>query len=157
MSKPELKPQRRHFGWLLFGALAIAGLSSLATVLLLTYGKDTASASQQPPIPPGVSLTSWFDNGKGGQHVLQVANGAAPLPGVRLTGIVTTDTDCDPDAQGLNHCHNNIDLGNGRSIEVIHNHAMHRFPCLEPGQKLSITRLNADWVVATDVQASRVN
>ena len=154
-SNSETKPQRRHIGWLLLGALAAAGLGSLATILLLSSGQQAASA--QPAIPPGVSLTSWFENGKGGQHVLQIAGGAAPPSGTRLIGTVTTDTDCDPDAQGLNHCRNNIDLGNGRNIAVIHNHAMHNYPCLEPGQKLSITRLNANWVVALEDKPSRVN
>ena len=163
-TSPETKSQRRNIGWLLFVALAAAGLGGLGTALMMSYGKQTASAQLgqqtaivQPAIPPGVSLTSWFDNGKSGQHVLQIAKGTAPLPGVRLVGTVTTDTDCDPDAQGLNHCRNNIDLGNGRNIEVIHNHAMHRFPCLEPGQKLSITRLNANWVVALEDKPTRAN
>ncbi|HEY4721219.1 MAG TPA: hypothetical protein VII92_05200 [Anaerolineae bacterium] len=136
-------------------ALAAAGLSGLATAFVLSSGQQPAIA--QPAIPPGVTLTSWFENGKGGQHVLQISEGTAPLPGVRLVGTVTTDTDCDPDAQGLNHCRNNIDLGNGRNIAVIHNHAMHNYPCLEPGQKLSITRLNGSWVVAQDIQPPRSN
>ena len=89
--------------------------------------------------------------------MLQIAEGDAPPAGVRVTGTVTTDADCDPDAQGLNHCHNDIDLGNGRSIAVINNHTMHRYPCLAPGQRLSITRLNANWVVAYDVEAPPAN
>ncbi len=154
-TNPNPKSQLRSISRLLLVGLAAAGLGGLVTAFVLSSGQQAANAG--PPIPPGVSLTSWFDNGKGGEHVLQIANGTAPLPGVRLIGTVTTDTDCDPDAQGLNHCRNNIDLGNGRSIEVIHNHAMHRFPCLEPGQRLSITRLNANWVVALENKPSRVN
>lgn len=151
----ESKSQRRNTGWMLFGALMAAGLGGLATALVMSYAQQTASA--EPTIPPGVSLTSWFDNGKGGLHVLQIREGSAPPAGVRLTGRVLTDTDCAPDAQGLNHCHNNIDLGNGRILAVINNHAMNRYPCLEPGQRLSITRLNANWVVAWEGQASRFN
>ena len=154
-TNPNSKSQRRSFGRLLIVALVATGFGGVATAFLLSYGQQAATAA--PTIPPGVSLTSWFDNGKGGEHVLQIAKGDAPPVGVRLVGTVKTDTDCDPDAQGLNHCHNIIDLGNGRSIEVIHNHAMHRFPCLEPGQRLSITRLNANWVVATEGQVPRVN
>ena len=154
-TNPNSKSQLRSIGRLLLVALAAAGLGGLVTAFVLSSGQQAASA--QPAIPPGVSLTSWFENGKGGQHVLQIAEGTAPLPGVRLIGTVTTDSDCDPDAQGLNHCHNNIDLGNGRNIAVIHNHAMHNFPCLEPGQKLSITRLNANWVVALEDKSSRAN
>jgi hypothetical protein len=154
-SNPQSNPQRRPIGWLLSGGLTIASLSSLATVLMLSYGQQSASAESS--IPPGVSLTSWFDNGKGGQHVLRIAEGAAPPVGVRLIGTVATDTDCDPDEQGLNHCHNKIDLSNGRSIEVIHNHAMHRYACLEPGQKLTLTRLNADWIVAYEGNPPQAN
>lgn len=154
-TNPNSKSQRRSIGRLLLVALAAAGFGGLGTAFFLSYGQQAASAGMT--IPPGVSLTSWFDNGKGGEHVLQIAKGDAPPVGVRLVGTVKTDTDCDPDAQGLNHCHNTIDLSNGRSIEVIHNHAMHRFPCLEPGQKLSITRLDTKWVVALEDKSSRAN
>jgi hypothetical protein len=154
-ANPKSKPQRRNTGWMLFGALTAASLGGLAAVLIMSYGQQAASA--EPTIPPGVSLTSWFDNGKGGLHVLQIREGSAPPAGVRLTGTVLTDTDCAPDAQGLNHCHNNIDLGNGRILAVINNHAMNRYPCLQPGQRLAITRLNANWVVAWEGQGSRFN
>lgn len=147
-TNPQTKPQRRHIGRLLLVALAAAALGGLATALMLPAGQSTASA--EPAIPPGVSLTSWFDNGKDGHHVLQIAEGNAPSAGVRVSGIVVTDTNCEPDAQGLSHCHNRINLGNGGSIEVIHTHFMSRIPCLLPGQRVSITGLNASWVVAVE-------
>ena len=122
---------------------------------MLYFGQQSANA--EPTIPSGAALSSWFENGQGGQHILQIAQGDAPADGVRLIGTVKTDTDCDPDAKGLNHCHNDIALENGRTISMIHNHAMHRFPCLEPGQRLSITRLDAKWVVALEGQPRSVN
>ncbi len=155
ITKPESKSSFAHKALLVVGALAIFCLGALAAVLLLPDRQGTASA--EPTIPPGVSLTSWFENGKGGQHVLQIAEGNAPPINVRVAGTVTSDTDCDPDAQGLSHCHNNIDLGNGRSITVIHNHAMQRHPCLAPGQRLSIAGLNANWVVAYEGQSPQAN
>lgn len=154
---PEAKSQGPRTGWLLFGALAAAAFGGLTTALLMSYSQPTVrTANAEPAIPAGVSLTSWFDNGKGGQHVLRIVEGNAPPIGVRLIGTVKTDTDCDPDAQGLNHCHNDIAMPDGRVISVIHNHAMTRFPCLAPGQQLSITRLDANWVVAYEKQASRL-
>lgn len=147
---PESKPRRR-FGWLLF-ALALAGIGGIAASWLPNPGHRSASAT--PAIPAGVSLTSWFENGRGGQHVLGIARGDAPPLGANAVGTVLTDTDCDPDPQGINHCHNLIDFGNGSGIEVIHNHVMHRFPCLAPGQRLSVARLNADWVVASDLRVN---
>lgn len=155
-TNPKSKSQRRNAAWPVFGALLAAGLGGLAVVLILSYGQQQA-ASAEPTIPPGVALTSWFDNGKGGIHVLQLREGNAPPAGVRITGSVLTDTDCEPDAQGLNHCHNDIDLGNGRVIAVTNNHAMNRYPCLQPGQRLSIARLNANWIVAYEGQGSRFN
>ncbi|MBK5264730.1 MAG: hypothetical protein JJE34_05775 [Alphaproteobacteria bacterium] len=152
---PKSKSSLGRIGGLLLGALTIFILGSIAAYLVLPNGQQSANA--EPAIPPGVSLTSWFDNGKGGEHVMQIASGDAPPVGVRFVGTVKTDTDCDPDAQGLNHCHNVIDLGNGRSIEVIHNHMMHRYPCLSPGQRLSITRLNTNWLIANEGQVPRVN
>ena len=145
-TNPQTKPQHRHIGRLLLVALAAAALGGLAMALMLPAGQSTASA--EPAIPPGVSLTSWFDNGKDGHHVLQIAEGNAPSAGVRVSGVVATDTNCDPDAQGLSHCHNRINLSDGGSIEVIHTHFMSRIPCLLPGQRVSITGLNASWVVA---------
>ncbi len=137
--------RRRAIGWGLTLVLGLAMIGGSAA-LLLPYESQRARA--EPAIPGGVSLASWFDNGKGDQHVLRIAKGDAPPAGVRVIGTVKTDTDCDPDAQGLNHCHNRIALDSGRTIEVVHNHAMHRYPCLAPGQRLSITGLNGDWVVA---------
>ena len=54
--------------------------------------------------------------------------------------------------KGIFHCHNLIALANGGEIEVVHNHMMMNYPCLEPDQKLSLARLNSDWLVATDAQ-----
>lgn len=144
--KPESKPQRRHIGRLLVLTLVLSAIGTIAAFLFPSATQRSANA--EPVIPTGVSLTSWFENGRGRQHVLQIVKGNTPPAGVRVIGTVMTDTDCDADGIGLNHCHNRIDFADGGSIEVIHNHAMHRYPCLAPGQRLSITGLNAQWVVA---------
>ena len=151
----ESKPGRRRIGQILMIVTTLFSLAGMITMGILYYGQQAANA--EPSIPSGVSLTTWFDNGKGGEHVLQIAKGSPSPVGVRLIGTVQTDTDCDPDAQGLNHCHNDIALENGKTISVIHNHAMHRYPCLEPGQRLLITRLNENWVVGSEGTARRVN
>lgn len=155
MTKPESKPGRRRIGQMLMIVITLSSLAGMITMGVLYYGQQSADA--EPSIPSGVSLTTWFDNGKGGQHILQIAQGDAPPVGLRVIGTVQTDTDCDPDAQGLNHCRNDIALENGKTISVIHNHAMHRFPCLEPGQRLSITRLNENWIIGMEGRAPRVN
>jgi len=154
-TKPEAKSSFGRTTAMLMGTLALSIVGGILAIGVLYYGQQPASA--EPTIPPGVALTSWFDNGAGGQHLLQIRQGSAPPAGARVTGIVATDTNCDPDPQGLSHCHNRIDLGGGRSFEVVNTHIMTRHPCLSPGQRLSIRRLNAEWVIASEELPSRTN
>jgi hypothetical protein len=134
----------------LFGALALAAIGGLAAVGFSALAQQPASA--EPAIPAGANFTSWADNGKDGQRVLQLIKGDMPTVGAVVSGVVEMDTNCDPDAQGIFHCHNVIALANGGEIEVVHNHMMMNYPCLSPDQKLSLVRLNSDWVVARDAQ-----
>jgi hypothetical protein len=152
-TKPEAKPSSARKAVVLLAALAIASLSGAIVLGILYFGQQPASA--EPAIPAGAKLSSWFDNGAAGQHVLRIFRGEAPAAGVRVTGTVMTDTNCDPDAQGLSHCHNIIDFGNGQRVEVENTHNMPVHPCLNPGQRLTITRLNADWLVASEGQPAR--
>jgi hypothetical protein len=136
--------------WLL-GTLALTTLGGIAAVaFLFLYGQEPASAG--PTIPSGFNLASWYENGHGGEYLLQIAEGELPPVGVRVSGVVTSDTDCDPDAQGLSHCHNGIDLANGSTITVIDTHMMSRYRCLQPGEAVSVTRFNDSWVVAVTRQ-----
>lgn len=136
-------------GWL-FGALALAAIGGLAAVGFSALAQQPASA--EPAIPAGANFTSWADNGKDGQRMLQLTKGDMPAVGAVVSGVVKSDTNCDPDAQGIFHCHNVIALANGGEIEVVHNHMMMNYPCLAPDQKLTLARLNSDSVVARDVQ-----
>jgi hypothetical protein len=134
----------------LFGALALAAVGGLAAVGFSTLAQQPASA--EPAIPAGANFTSWADNGKDGQRMLQLVKGDMPAAGAVVFGVVKTDTNCDPDARGIFHCHNVIALANGGEIEVVHNHMMMNYPCLAPDQKLTLARLNAEWIVAKDAQ-----
>jgi hypothetical protein len=133
-----------------FGALAlVAGV--VATIGFTTLAQQAASA--EPAIPASAKITSWADNGKGGERVLQLIKGDMPVVATTVAGVVKTDTNCDPDAEGINHCHNVIGLASGGEIEVIHNHMMMAYECLSPGQKLTLTRLDdTGWLVATDAR-----
>jgi hypothetical protein len=116
-------------------------------------GEVTAFAEQpaadEPAIPAGANFATWTDNGQDGQILLQLFKGDMPLAGAVVAGTVKNDSNCAPDAQGLSHCHNVITLADGGVIEAIHVHAMGRHPCLFPGQRLSISKLDGDWLVAT--------
>jgi hypothetical protein len=151
--QPESKSSFGRTAALLLGAVAIASVGGMISLGIFYYAQQPAIA--EPAVPSGANLNSWFDNGAGGRHVLQIRQGNGPVAGTRVTGTVLTDSNCDPDAQGLSHCHNIIDLGGDRRIEVVHTHLMNRHPCLAPGQRVTVTRLNADWVIAYEGQPPR--
>ena len=102
----------------------------------------------EPRIPAGTPIGSWADNGQRGLSLLQIIGGIALPRGATLRGTVTSDTNCAPDARGLSHCHNGIDLDNGMRIVVVHTHAMMQHPCLEPGQRVTVTGLSGTWITA---------
>lgn len=102
----------------------------------------------EPPIPRGAHLASRKENGRNEQYVLRVLKGKAPAGGVVVFGVVISDTSCQRDSHGFSHCHNGIDLANGSRITVVNTHRMMRYPCLRPGEKLSLDRINSSWVLA---------
>ena len=147
--KAKDKERQRHPNRWLLGALAAAGFGALAVALLLPSGGRTGAG--EPAIPVGAPLTSWSDNGQDGRHLLQIADGSALPAGLAASGVVVSDTQCEPDAQGFSHCRNAIELANGARITVIDTHMMSRHPCLEPGQKLSLSRINSSWIMGVSL------
>ena len=137
----------------LSGSCLFVAAAAFAVIGGLGVGGATAFANQpvtdEPIVPSGANFTAWTDNGQDGKIVLRLFNGEMPAAGAVVAGTVENDTNCAPDAQGLSHCHNVIALADGGAIEAIHVHAMGRHPCLFPGQRLSISRLDGDWLVAT--------
>ena len=115
----------------------------------VVYSGTVRAEKGPPPIPAGVAMKSWQDNGSGGRYLLQVVKGQLPKPGKPITGTVTSDTNCDADVQGLSHCNNNIKLPNGSEILVIDTHNMHRNRCLGPGDQLKLTAVGKSWVMGT--------
>lgn len=136
----------RHQGWngagrrWLLGVLMAGGAAALAAC-------GPSPSNEFPRIPPGARLSSWHNNGAGGRYMLQIERGRALAEGLKLAGVVMTDTDCEPDKNNLNHCRNSIKLNDGSRIDIIDNHEMARHRCLSPGESIVLTRFNSDWVV----------
>lgn len=124
--------------WVL-GALVVA-----SSAVAFPEGR---AAADEPPIPAGVALASWRENGQDGRYVLQLERGRPLRAGWRVAGVVSSDTDCRPDARGLSHCRNAIELANGGRIVVIDTHQMSRNRCLKPGDKLTLSAVNPSWVL----------
>jgi hypothetical protein len=58
------------------------------------------------------------------------------LPDGPMEGTVLTDEDCAPDAQGISHCRNEVQLANGETVVLRHPHNMQQVPCLAPGEEV---------------------
>ncbi len=88
----------------------VAATGSAAIVLEVVASGLSALAphADLDSIPADAGFTSWADNGRGGGVVLKIVKGEAPAPGLKVAGVITTDTNCAPDESGLSHCRNAI-------------------------------------------------
>jgi hypothetical protein len=62
---------------------------------------------------------------------------AGKIPEGATTAKVLTDTNCEPDADGISHCLNDLQIGNV-IVTVQHHHQMHSVPCLSPGETVTL-------------------
>lgn len=134
--------------------LAHAALLGVIAAASASVVLSESARAAEPAMPAGAFLQSWHDNGHGGRYVLQVIQGRPLAKGERISGVVANDLDCAPDAEGLNHCHNEITLANGTRITVINTHEMMRNRCLGAGDRLSLVFMDTPWVVGTLESAS---
>ena len=124
-----------------------AGIFSTSVFAFLMLIAACTAETWEPPIPHGAGITSWFDNGTNGQYVLNVVGNVSPDIDARgLHARVLSDTNCAPDARGLNHCHNVLRFENGEQVEVINNHQMSVHRCLRPGETVVVNALNDKWI-----------
>jgi len=140
--------RRRRLRHWLIGTVAVIAVAASA-MAFSSRNNQARTASGEPAIPHGVQLASWNENGHDGRYVLQIADGGTIPAGATVSGVVTSDTNCMPDAQGLSHCRNGIALSGGDRITVIDTHSMSRNPCLLPGETVTMTRIDPSWLVAT--------
>jgi hypothetical protein len=53
---------------------------------------------------------------------------------------VRSDSNCQPDQQGVSHCLNQLEIGS-TTVMVRHHHKMSEVPCLTPGETVNILSL----------------
>lgn len=94
--------------------------------------------------PAGPATSDWRSNGADGKFVLRILDGKLARS---EEGVVRADFNCAPDAAGLSHCTDVIDLVHGGVLTVENTHAMSRVPCLGPGDRLVVTPSGTGWVV----------
>lgn len=119
-------------------------MTALFAALVIAAGCSRAGA--EPALPHNAGIQSWFENGAGGRYVVPVISGRAGDVTGAMQGVVLTDSDCTPDAQGLSHCHNFIGLENGTRIQIQNNHKMSLHRCLRPGETVLVQPMHDSWV-----------
>lgn len=79
---------------------------------------------------------SHCQNGRDATDVVVLLHGVIPKRPV--TAIVETDENCTPDTYGISHCTNALQLPDGRILLVRHDHNMQAYPCLKPGETVTV-------------------
>ena len=128
-------------------ALAVAG-GMLVAFLMLPRGSTETPASRSSPAPhfvePDADLRTVVVSRVG---MADPSEPEAPLraqllegqmPGGPTTAEVLSDENCEPDAMGISHCLNRMQLPDGSEIAVRHNHRMSEVSCLSPGEMVNL-------------------
>jgi len=131
------------------GLLTVAAAATVFSFSVSVFAGSGLKGTRQQPVPKSVTMTSWEDNGRDGQYLLQFERGRILAKGERIEGIIVSDTNCIPDAQGLNHCNNVIELANGSRLLIVDNHKMSSNPCLHPGSGITLTGMGGPWIKGT--------
>jgi hypothetical protein len=85
---------------------------------------------------PGERLPFMSETGS----LLMASLEQGKLPVAATTATVLTDSNCQPDQDGVSHCLNELDVGTARLV-VRHHHKMSEVPCLTPGERVNILTL----------------
>lgn len=149
----RITPRRR--GGIPTLAIAAAVLALVALALAAAATRPKASATMPPPeqaaVPhfvdvkaPGeprtVVVGGMTDSLPGTSNeagYLMTNLRAGQLPEGATTATVLTDTNCEPDADGVSHCLNDLQIGSV-VVTVQHHHQMHSIPCLSPGETVTL-------------------
>ena len=125
--------------------LVRAGLAVLLALAALAIFASRAAAPQPAPAPhfwsdPALRTIVIAGSGdhlakKGDILLTNLVEGRLPAGATQAT--VLSDANCEPDAQGISHCLNQLQIGDTQ-LTVRHNHDMTKVPCLGPGEKVNI-------------------
>lgn len=137
--------------------LAVIAVAVAATRPAATTSAESAPPPAQAAVPhfidpqaPGAPRTVVF--GGPGDALPGTSNAAGYLmanvrqgqiPAGATSATVLSDSNCAPDADGISHCLNDLQIGN-TVVTVQHHHAMASISCLSPGETVTLMPL-ADY------------
>jgi hypothetical protein len=135
--------------------LILGGILATALIAMATQGRPGSAQST----PHFVNVPPATDRLQSPLRTVVVAGSGERLPhmseteGLLMTSLVTgqlpngathatvrTDSNCQPDQQGVSHCLNELEIGS-TIVMVRHHHKMSEVPCLTPGETVNIVRL----------------
>jgi hypothetical protein len=158
MSRPATPPRRTGVPLLVLIAVPLLVII-IAIAVVATRPQATATAP--PPAPaaaphfvdpkaPGeprtVVIGGMTDTlpGTSNESGYLMANlRVGQIPAGATTATVLTDANCTPDADGVSHCLNDLQIGT-IVVTVQHHHQMANVPCLSPGEIVTLMTL-ADY------------
>jgi hypothetical protein len=126
--------------------------AGVALALALAACGDGGAASPSASSPASAEAT-----GEAGIRTVLVFDGEPPAPSPSQASLhvgleegqlpqggpreatVVTDEDCAPDAEGISHCRNVVQLDGGRTLVLRHHHDMTEVPCLAPGERVLLS------------------
>lgn len=133
----------------------LIGILAAALIALATQGRPSSSQST----PHFVNVPAATDRMQSPLRTVVVAGSGERLPhmseteGLLMTSLVTgqlpngamratvrSDSNCQPDQEGVSHCLNQLEIGS-TTVMVRHHHTMSEVPCLTPGETVNILSL----------------
>jgi hypothetical protein len=157
MSQP-IRPPRRGVPTIVLIAVPI-----MIVIIVLTFTATRPQATATTPPPAPAAAPHFVDPKAPGEPRIVVIGGmtdtlpgtsnesgylmanlrAGQLPASATKATVLTDSNCAPDADGVSHCLNDLQIGN-IVVTVQHHHKMANVPCLSPGETVTLMTL-ADY------------
>lgn len=133
---------------------ATLALIALAVGLVAARPRPSAPPAAQAPVPHFIDV-----NTAGAPRTVVIGAAHDRLPGTSndagylmanlragqipegaAEAVVLSDTNCAPDAEGISHCLNDLQIGNV-IVTVQHHHDMAAVPCLSPGETVRLLPL----------------
>jgi hypothetical protein len=150
---------KKHNSQLGRSALLLAGIT-LMGALLVVFALMAVQRRPTPPAPVSHFVEVSPKNqaaaelrtvviAKGGQALphmseteglLMTSLVSGQLPTGAAQAIVRTDSNCQPDQDGISHCLNELAIGSTTMV-VRHHHRMSEISCLTPGETVNILSL----------------
>lgn len=86
------------------------------------------------------------NNGKDGKYVVNLLNGDFTE---NVEGTILSDTDCEPDSEGVSRCLSYIRLSNQSLLEIATPHNMKNYRCFQINETVTVSRNDNSKVIVT--------